>query len=623
MPRKTSARRPPARGRLPVPLAPIAAPGPRATLVPPAGRETGTPWPGEWDDWGFASPIDRLVHAHLARSTLGLSPAALAGAFLDWAVHLATSPGKQAWLARKAARKALRFAAHAAAYARGEWNVEPCIRPLPQDRRFDDPVWQQPPFDLIHQAFLLTQQWWYNATTGVRGVSRHHEDVVAFAARQLLDIASPSNSPILNPEVIGAAVHEGGLNFLRGWQNLLEDWGRALLGQPPAGAESFRVGEQVAVTPGAVVHRNHLIELIQYAPATPKVHGEPVLIVPAWIMKYYILDLSPHNSLVKYLVDRGHTVFMVSWRSADPGDRDLGMADYLELGIHDAVRAIEAIAPGSKVHGVGYCLGGTLLAIAAAAMARDGDDRWRSLTVLAGQTDFKEAGELMLFIDESQVTFLEDIMWEQGCLDTKQMAGAFGLLRSNDLIWSRLVRDYLLGARSPMSDLMAWNADATRLPYRMHSEYLRALFLDNDLAEGRYQVRGRPIALSDIRAPIFAVGTTRDHVAPWRSVYKLNLLTDTDVTFLLASGGHNAGIVSEPGRDGRTYQIGHHGASGPFVDAERWQRETPVRDGSWWPAWAGWLAAHSGEMTAPPPLGAPERGYGPISAAPGQYVLMA
>jgi len=313
---------------------------------------------------------------------------------------------------------------------------------------------------------------------------------------------------------------------------------------------------------------------------------------------------------------------MISWKNPGPEDRDLSMEDYRTLGVMSALDAVSAIVPERKVHGVGYCLGGTLLAIAAATMARDGDERLRSVSFFAAQADFTEAGELTLFINESQLSFLEDMMWEQGFLDTKQMAGAFQMLRSNDLVWSRMVRDYVMGERAPMTDLMAWNADATRMPYRMHTEYLRRLFLDNDLAEGRYQAAGRKVGLNDIRVPLFAVGTEADHVAPWRSVYKFHLLTDAEVTFVLTNGGHNAGIVSEPGHPHRRYRVATRRSNNHYVDPEVWLAETPATNGSWWPEWARWLDEHSGAAVAPPAIGVPKSGYAPVCDAPGTYVRM-
>jgi polyhydroxyalkanoate synthase len=546
----------------------------------------------------LALQTDRVARAYAARATLGISPVALALAFGDWWLHLAASPGKLVELQRKAVRKWLRYLSGTP------------IEPLPQDRRFAAPGWQEWPFKSMYQAFLFWQQWWHNATTEVHGVSPHHEQVVNFTMRQLLDLWSPSNFPWSNPEVLQATRGQAGMNFVNGAANLADDLRREMLGLPPAGAEAFVPGRNVAVTPGSVVLRNRLIELIQYAPCSAKVHPEPVLIVPAWIMKYYILDLSPANSLVKYLVDRGHTVYMISWKNPGPKDRDLSMDDYLELGVMQALEAI-----GRKTHLVGYCLGGTLAAIAAAALGRERDERLASLTLLAGQVDFAEAGELSLFIDDSEVSLLEDMMRAQGYLDTRQMAGAFQLLRSNDLIWSRRVREYLLGLRAPMNDLLSWNADATRMPYRMHSQYLRRLFLGNDLSAGRYEARGRRVALSDIRLPLFAVGTAKDHVAPWRSVYKVNLYTDSDVTFLLASGGHNAGIVSEPGRTDSSYQVATRAHGEPYIDADAWAAFAPSHAGSWWPEWQRWLAAHS---SSPGPAPSPAQ---VIEPAPGQYVL--
>jgi polyhydroxyalkanoate synthase len=579
-----------------------------------------------WDDAELRQlrdALDHTAHAGLARLTAGLSPAAIVDAFMDWAVHLAISPGKQVELATRGARKWARLTQFASHCALVGGTGDPCIEPLPQDRRFAEREWAQWPFNLVQQSFLLQQQWWENATTDVDGVTKQHQAVVEFMTRQILDMASPSNFIATNPVVQRRILETGGQNLVHGLRNFLDDWERIVGSKPPAGTEAFQPGRNVAVTPGKVIYHNNLIELIQYNPTTEKVRPEPILIVPAWIMKYYILDLSPDNSLVRYLTDQGFTVFIISWKNPTAEDRELGLDDYRELGVMAALDAVNAVLPDRKVHAVGYCLGGTLLSIAAAAMARDGDQRLATLSLLAAQNDFREAGELSLFINESQLHFLEDLMRSQGYLDTRQMAGAFQLLRSNDLIWSRLIRHYLMGERTPLNDIMAWNADATRMPYRMHADYLRQLFLNNDLAEGRFQVDGRPVAVSDIRVPIFAVGTERDHVAPWRSTFKIHLIADTDVTFLLTTGGHNAGIVADPSRAGGSFRVLTRSAVGHYLDPDTWIKIAPRFEGSWWPEWTRWLVSHSGELTKPPALGAAARGYPALRDAPGTYVLQA
>lgn len=558
--------------------------------------------------------LDRTFHAAQGEFTQGASPLALWLAWADWAAHSANAPFRRAQLAEEAVSTCLRF-----------WGglVEGrTIEPGPGDHRFTDPGWRNLPFSAFQQAFLAAQSWTEKASTGLPGVAPDSERIVNFAARQVLDAFSPSNVPWLNPEVIAATWAEGGMNFVRGAQNYWRDV-LALTGSPssPDGPE-LRVGRDLAVTPGKVVFRNALIELIQYSPQTDTVRPEPVLIVPAWIMKYYILDLSPRNSLIRYLVASGYTVFCISWRNPGPEMRDTSFDDYRREGFLAALDAVTTICPDETVHACGYCLGGTLLAIGAAAMARDGDDRLASITLFCAQTDFTEAGELQLFTTEDQVAFLEDVMSRQGYLDGRQMGGAFQLLRSRDLIWSRVLKTYWLGKREHPNDLMTWNEDATRMPFRMHSDYLRSLFLRDDLAEGRFKVDGRPIAVRDIRAPFFVVGTETDHVAPWRSVYKIHLLNDGEVTFVLTTGGHNAGIVSEPGHPHRSFHIHVRPAEARYIGPDEWLAGAERRDGSWWPAWVAWLDQRSGPRDRPSPgMGAPAKGYPLLGEAPGQYVL--
>jgi len=600
--------------RRPTPLAPLAATAPLAA----GSRERGgSPWLGREVAPNPSFDAYQRIERDLAPFGLvpqgAIAPTTSIGAFMDWWVHLLASPAKQWEATQAAAEQWARLWQTIATRTDG-------VNPLPQDKRFDDPAWQTPPYRWVQQAFLLRQQWWQRATTGVPGVARHHEQMVSFAARQWLDMVAPSNFVSTNPVVQRRTVQEGGMNLLRGAAHLLEDAWREAADLPPAGAEGYEVGRDIAVTPGRVVLRNRLMELIQYRPTTPRVHAEPVLIVPAWIMKYYVLDLSPHNSLIRHLVDQGFTVFAISWKNPDAEDRDLGIDDYDHLGVRAALQAIRTIVPGAQVHAAGYCLGGTLLALVAAALGRGGDSALKTLTLFAAQTDFSDPGELALFIDEGQVAFLENLMWRSGTLDKKQMKRTFQLLRSNDLVWSNRLSNQLLGERLPVSDLMAWNADGTRLPYRMHVEYLRGLFLHNALARGEWLADGAPVNLDDIRVPIFNLGAVQDHVAPWRSVFKLHALTSAAQTFVLTGGGHNVGIVNPPGQPKSSYRLREWRRGERLLTPDEWLASTGQRPGSWWTAWFEWLARHSTRQVVAPRMGAPKAGLPPLDAAPGAYV---
>ena len=557
--------------------------------------------------------FDRSLNAIQARFSGGLSPAALPLAMADWLMHLSSQPGRQLALGRQ-------LGAGWAALTRQILGLPTeTLTPAPGDHRFTDPGWQYGPAAIAMQAFLRAEHFWDKATTNTPGVAKVSERIVNFAARQFMDMLAPSNIPALNPEVRSKTLVSYGDNLREGALHFIEDL--RVLGGSAAQPLPMQPGTDVALTPGAVVFRNSLIELLQYSPATETVRPEPILIVPAWIMKYYILDLSPHNSMVRYLVAQGFTVFCISWRNPDASMRDVELDDYRRLGVMAALDAIKAICGDTKIHATGYCLGGTLLAIAAAAMARDRDERLATITLLAAQTDFTEAGELQLFINESQLAYLEDVMWEQGYLDSSQMAGAFQMLRANDLIWSHLVRRYYLGEDDHPNDMMSWNMDATRLPYRMHKQYLRRLFLNDDLAEGRYEVEGRKISLADIHAPFFVIGTETDHIAPWRSVYKLQLYNAGDFTFVLTSGGHNAGVVSEPGHPNRHFCVMRRKPGDLHVPPDEWQSHAACTQGSWWPGWVEWLHTHAGPKINPPQQGAPAAGYPITGPAPGTYVL--
>jgi len=564
--------------------------------------------------------LSRHFLATLGRWTGGLSPQAFGGAWLNVLTRLAVAPGRQAELARTALQKTLALAQFSGAALQGE---APRAAGTPYANRFADPAWSKFPFNVLAESFISVSDWAREAVRNVPGADAAAENIVGFTVREGLELVAPDNYLPTNPQLIRQTVDENGRNLLRGVKHLAEDVTRTFKGLGPIGVENYQVGEHVAATPGKVILRTPLMELIQYSPQTETVYAEPVLIVPAWIMKYYILDLSPKNSLVNYLTGLGHTVFMVSWKNPTAEDRNVTMDDYLTLGVRAALEAVTKVVPKHKVHAVGYCIGGTLLTIAAAELAAQDDDRLASVTMFAAQTDFSEPGELSIFISPAQLAMLEAMMWKEGVLESRQMGGAFQLLRTYDLLWAPTIGTYLRGERVGVNDLMSWNADGTRMAYRMHTDYLHQLYLNNDLAEGRYVANGEQLDLSDVTVPMFVVGTETDHVAPWRSVYKVGkLVRSADYTFCLTSGGHNAGIISGPQHPKRRHRVHTSRSGARLLSPDKYMEKVEPLPGSWWPTWAKWLEERSSaRKVAPPSMGAPKQGLKPLGKAPGTYVL--
>ena len=562
--------------------------------------------------------LARALRAQLAIVTGGLAPDTYANAWWDWYLNLARQPPKQLELMHDAVARAMDSWSFMLRAAGGQPPLS-----ADGDERYGAKAWTQWPFNVYAHSYRNMADWWHKALSDVPGVAAETGRTLEFVGRNALEAASPANYLLTNPELLEATRAEQGNNLVRGFRNWLQDIERTFGGKPPRDAGKFVVGRDVAASAGKVVLRNELIELIQYAPVTEAVYAEPILIVPAWIMKYYILDLSPANSLVAYLVSQGHTVFMVSWKNPDASDRALGMDDYLRLGVRAAIDAVARIVPERGIHAVGYCIGGTLLSIAAAKLAAEGEHRLASVSLLAAQTDFSEPGELSVFISPSQLDMLEAAMHRTGVLNSEQMGAAFTMLRSRDLLWTPAVNSYLRGQRASPNDLMSWNADGTRMPYRMHSEYLRQLYLNNALARGEFHAAGQRIDLAAITVPMFVVGTETDHVAPWQSVYKARGLTrSTDYTFLLTSGGHNAGIVSGPAHPRRHHRVRSWSNATENLTPQDWLATTPPQAGSWWPIWERWLTQHSTDgPVAPPAPGCADAGYPPIAEAPGTYVL--
>ncbi len=577
-----------------------------------------------------AAHLDRQAQAAMAKMNNGLSPISLALAYTDWALHLATSPGTQLRLGKAAQEQAMEFLRHEVmAKLPGTHAAEEAEAPHPldealaRDSRYADEAWKQAPWSALASANKVMEKWWVDACS-LRGMSDHSREQMQFYARQWMDLMAPSNWAASNPQVLQKAIQTAGASLMQGAQHAADEI-RLRHGVEPVHTrtEDIKPGAGMAMTPGHVVMKNDLIELIQYTPTTKKVRKEPVLIIPSCIMKYYILDLTPPNSMVKWLVAQGHTVFIVSWHNPNEQDALLTMDDYVRSGVLDALDYVRR-ACDQPVHLTGYCLGGTFVSMAAAAVEKGtakvaGKGRaLASVTLMAAETDFTEPGEMGILIDEAQVEMLEAVMAEKGFLTGQQMAGSFQFLHSRDLVWSNRTRTLLLGEPAFTNELMTWNADVTRMPAVMHSQYLRRMYLANELAEGRYEFEGTALSLDDIRVPMFVVGTVKDHVSPWRSVYKVLRLVGGEVTFALTNGGHNAGIVSEPGHAGRRYQIKTTGVRDTRQTPDEWQKSAPMTEGSWWTAWQSWLAKRSSPTQIAARSVPKVKG---LAAAPGEYVF--
>ena len=496
----------------------------------------------------------------------------------------------------------------------------PVVEPDPGDQRFRDAEWSENPvFDYIKQAYLLNAAWAKRMVESLDGLDEDTAQKVDFVSRQIVDALSPTNFAFTNPAVLRETKERRGENLREGAENLAAALAR---GKGPLAVEqvpldAFEIGTDIALTPGEVVFQNDLMQLIQYAPATETVYKRPLLIVPPWINKYYILDLRPRNSFVAWCVAQGYTVFMVSWVNPDERHRDRGFDDYLRDGVLAALDAIEGATGESEVTAIGYCIGGTLLAMALAWMGAQGEPRIRAATFFAAQVDFTDGGELRVFTDPSTLKLVEGEVERRGFLDGASMAAAFNLLRSNDLVWHYAVEGYLMGRKPRAFDLLYWNADSTRFPARLFFDYLRAMYQENRLASpGAFEALGRPIDLADIRIPVYLQASRQDHIAPVVSVYKAMRLFSGPRRFVLAGSGHIAGVVNPPDRN--KYQHWINPGRRRHRSFDEWFAGAEEHPGSWWPDWHRWMSRRSGRRVAARVPG--EGGLAPIEPAPGSYV---
>lgn len=496
--------------------------------------------------------------------------------------------------------------------------VEPIIAADKADRRFKDPAWnEQPLFDFIKQSYLLSSRFLLEAAADKDGASDRAQQKIEFYTRQFVDALAPSNFVLTNPEVLRVTLETRGENLLRGLKNMLEDIerGKGQLKIKMTDPDAFELGRNIATTPGKVVYQNDLMQLIQYEPTTEKVHKRPLLIVPPWINKYYILDLQPKNSLIKFCTDQGFTTFIVSWVNPDEKLAHKTFEDYMFEGPLAALDAIQKATGEREITAIGYCLGGTLTSSALAYMAVKGDDRIKAATFFTTLTDFKDPGELGVFIDEEQLSSLEEQMARRGYLEGGEMSTTFNMLRANDLIWSFVVNNYLLGKEPFPFDLLYWNSDNTRMPAAMHSFYLRKCYHENKLVEpGGVTLGGVPIDLRKVRIPVYWVSTREDHIAPWKSTYATTQIFGGPKRFVLAGSGHIAGVVNPPAAN----KYGHWTNDSLPADPEEFLAGATQHPGSWWTDWAAWNASHAGKMVPSRKPG--EGGLAAIEEAPGSYV---
>ncbi|MFO0995061.1 MAG: class I poly(R)-hydroxyalkanoic acid synthase [Alphaproteobacteria bacterium] len=570
----------------------------------------------------IAERSQRLVReflAHQAETNGNADPLNIGGAFLALTAKLMADPARLVEAQVSLWQDYMSLWQSAARRMMGETS-EPVIAPPHGDRRFKDKEWEDNPlFDYIKQSYLLTSRWMLDTVRKVEHLDDKTAKKIDFYTRQFVDAMAPSNFVLTNPEVLRATIESRGENLVKGLDNLLGDLerGKGRLRITMTDTTAFEVGKNIAVTPGKVVFRNDLMELIQYAPASETVFRRPLLVIPPWINKYYILDLRPENSFAKWLTEQGHTVFMVSWVNPDTALAGKTFEDYMVECPLAALDAIEQATGERDANVIGYCLGGTLLASTLAYMATMRDDRIASATFLTALVDFKEPGDLGVFIDEEQLAQLEGEMKEKGYLEGAHMATTFNMLRANDLIWSFVINNYLLGKEPFPFDLLYWNADSTRMPAAMHSFYLRKMYQENRLVvPGGIRLKGVPIDVRTVKTPSFFLSTREDHIAPWETTYTTTQLFSGPVRFNLAASGHIAGVVNPPA--GGRYSHWTNDSCPP--DPKDWLAGATQHKGSWWPTWQRWIEPFGGERV---PARVPGKGkLKPLADAPGTYVLV-